>query len=447
MMAAGFKLFGISTLTIKLPSIILGILTVLGIYLLGRELFPLRHRIALFATYFCAVSFWAVNFSRIGFRAIAMLPVLCFTFYFLFRGIRTGASYNYIFAGIICGLGFHTYTAFRVMPLFLIVLLGLFLVADKNFIRTFWRQIALFFISMLIVVTPLLATFYAHPEYLSSRTGDVSIFSAENRDESLPVALTHSITSSLAKFNFSGDLNWRHGFPPFPTLEPLTGLLFIGGLFLMCRLFFSTAWRRMRHTITTSSIVIPGLLITWLFVFLAPEFLTSKGLPHSLRSLGVLPAVFLIAAYGLDALLRQKFFSPHARKCILILFLFYVGAFGYIKYHVFWASRTETAVAFNKELRDIAYHIADHPSQKVIVVERPLKAMAIRTYTTHHPDITYIDKAKPHHIVLEEGAIVYQSKQRSKTIKALQEKYGAGNIIEQSFMTSGGSTAYTIRLK
>jgi len=76
---------------------------------------------------------------------------------------------------------------------------------------------------------------------------------------------------------------------------------------------------------------------------------------------------------------------------------------------VFWASRTETAVAFN--------------------------------------NITYIDKAKPHHIVLEEGAIVYQSKQRSKTIKALQEKYGAGNIIEQSFMTSGGSTAYTIRLK
>lgn len=69
LIAFSFKFFGVNMLTLKLASILMGILTVLGVYFLSKELFIGKPRLTLIASYLTAVSFWAINFSRIGFRA------------------------------------------------------------------------------------------------------------------------------------------------------------------------------------------------------------------------------------------------------------------------------------------------------------------------------------------------------------------------------------------
>ena len=98
LIAASFSIFGVSIWSIKIVAAIIGILTVLGLYLLVKEIFETtnnqrstinKEAVALLSSFFLAISFWHINFSRIGFRAILLPFILVFSFYFLFRGFRT----------------------------------------------------------------------------------------------------------------------------------------------------------------------------------------------------------------------------------------------------------------------------------------------------------------------------------------------------------------------
>src|SRR3989338_1221912 len=71
---------------LRLPSAIFGILTVLGTYFLGKELFSVR--VGLFSAFLLATSFWHINFSHIGFRAIMAPFFLVWAIYFLLLALR-----------------------------------------------------------------------------------------------------------------------------------------------------------------------------------------------------------------------------------------------------------------------------------------------------------------------------------------------------------------------
>lgn len=364
LIAIFFKFFGVSFLTLKLPSIIMGVLTVIGVYFLARELFISKPRLALIAGYLAAVSFWAINFSRIAFRAIMMLPILTFSFYFLFRGIRTNKWHHFALAGLIFGLGFHTYIAFRIAPALLLVLLIFFVTQyEKKFLVHHWKKGVLFVFCAILTAAPIFYTFHAHPEFLNSRTGDVSIFATS--DTSLLTTLTETVSLSLMKFNFYGDQNWRHGFPPHPTLEPFVGIMFVGGLILSATIFFIYTYRRLIKRIRNRKLVTHGLLLAWFCAFLAPEFLTTEGLPHSLRSIGVLPVVYIFAAFFINFIIERSQKKSHRVYVIvsvlLLTLLLWTGFFNIMKYHVFWATAPEQAAAFNKDLTDIGKYIHTLP--------------------------------------------------------------------------------------
>ena len=141
LIALCFKLFGASILTLKLPAIIFSTLTILGTYLLIKELFysclpaGRKERIALIGAFLVAVSFWSINFGRISFRANMLPFVLAFTFYFLFRALHTRKKLDFAFSGLFFGLGIHTYIAWRISPLILILLLIFFILSRENFLK------------------------------------------------------------------------------------------------------------------------------------------------------------------------------------------------------------------------------------------------------------------------------------------------------------------------
>src|SRR3989344_5234992 len=109
------KAFGHEPWILRLPSAIFGLLTVLGLYFLTKELF--FERVALFAAFFLATSFWHINFSRMGFRAIMAPFFLVWSFYFLFLAMRKQKEWIFALAGLIFGLGAHSYIAYRAAPL------------------------------------------------------------------------------------------------------------------------------------------------------------------------------------------------------------------------------------------------------------------------------------------------------------------------------------------
>ena len=128
--------------TLRLVSALFGILTVLALYPLTRRLFRHLDRkktdlISLLAAFFMAVSFWHVNFSRIGFRAIMAPFFIVLALYLFLVSIKNNSdsvqkaevvSWSSsghwllpLIAGAVFGLGFHSYIAYRVLPLLFFV--------------------------------------------------------------------------------------------------------------------------------------------------------------------------------------------------------------------------------------------------------------------------------------------------------------------------------------
>ncbi len=426
LMAVGFKFFGVSIFTIKLPSIIMGVLTVIGVYLLSRELFISKPRLALIASYLTTVSFWAVNFSRTVFRAIMMLPVLTFSFYFIFRGIRTNKWWNFALAGFIFGLGFHTYIAFRIAPILLIVLFILLLLQQGfAILKKHWKNLLIFILFAFISAAPILYTFHTHPEFLNSRTADVSVFA--NAQDGLMPTLTKTITTSVLKFNFYGDQNWRHGYPPQPTLEFFVGIMFVGGIILSIIIFFNYLIRRFIGKVHNRKLVTHGLLLAWFVSFLAPEFLTTEGLPHALRSIGTLPVVYIFAAFFINFIIER---SKKLSRELYIVTLFFIitlliisGFCNILKYHKYWTTSPHQAQSFNKDLTDIAKYIKILPqNSNKYVIAGPLERLPVKLLNETTPNLYFLYEDEIDEIDVSKDFYVLMSNKKANVIDNLSNK-------------------------
>lgn len=450
LIALCFKFFGISVLTLKLPAIIFGSLTVFGIYLLAKELFQ-RNRIGLIAAFLYAVSFWAINFNRISFRANMLPFILVFTFYFLFKAIRLKKFRYFIASGFIFGLGMHTYIAFRIAPLILIVLLFSFILSRKKFLQEYWKHILVFIICILIAAMPMLYTFYAHPEFFESRSDSISILSPAVNQGHLFQLLFKNIGISLAQFTFYGDQNWRHNYPPYPLLDPLVGIAFLFGvIYSAIKLIHLLTIRIIRKT-RTEELNIFILLFIWFFTMLVPEFLTNEGLPHALRSIGALPPTLIFAAIAFDYFLEKTQKNSKMRKKIIIalvtIMLVLIGIFNSIKYHYFWANKEKTGLSFNKNLTDITKHIKSLPEQEekfVVTSWNTIEKAPIEIFT-HPNNVIFVYPNELQKINPQNGAnfIIFFTGYDITAISELQQLFP--NLILEEINNSLGSIYYILK--
>lgn len=394
MVAGCFKLFGISVMSLKLPAILCGTLVVLGTYLLTKELFG-KTRTALISSYLVAVSYWAINFSRISFRANMLPLVLVFTFYFLFHGLRTKKWWDFAIGGLVFGIGLHTYIAFRIAPAILIVMLISFLISRKSFLQSYWKQILVFVVFTIISAAPMLYTFYIHPEYLESRSASISVLSPEVNGGHPMREFSRSLFLSLVKYNFWGDQNWRHNYPPYPILDVISGIAFLFGLIYGALRMLSLFAKRVLKKERNPEMDIYIFLVSWFFVMLAPEFMTVEGMPHALRAIGTLPVTFILAAVSINYFLEYaEKYSAFFRKfftTLIVIILLSVGLFNGIKYHIFWASQVETARSFENVLMDVSDYLKKLPSQKEkFVVAENMQRIPIMLFNQNMPNLEFI---------------------------------------------------------
>lgn len=380
LIALSLKIFGPEIWAIRIVSAIIGVLTVLGLYLLVRILFSWQ--IASIAGFYLAVSFWHVVFSRIGFRAIMVPFLIVWGIYFLWRGLKDFRFSNFALSGIFFGLGFHTYIAFRFAPFVIIfTLLSYWLSIKKDYSHEkyihlkneFIRRFALFFLAAFLVALPIFYHFWQNPQDFIGRSADVSVFSAAKPLKEF----LKSLGLTLASFNFAGDYNWRHNFSGEPLLFWPMGVFFVIGL-LKSILKMLKKWKEHGHPAT-----LHVLLLSWFFIMLLPSALTREGIPHALRSIGVLPAVMIFAAEGtwwlFETLIhwyREKDIHPletpykkeqEARLIVgaaLIILLAAVGVAEYDKYFNKWAVRAEVRDAFSADFVDLGKQINQLPKNQ-----------------------------------------------------------------------------------
>lgn len=328
--------FGNTAWALRLPSAIFGILTVLGLYFFTKTLFHRDERLALLASFLLAVSFWHINFSRIGFRAIMAPFFLTWGLYFLLKAFDSKKPYwNAVAGGAIYSLGFYSYIAYRVTPLLVLALAAIFLLGILPMPRAKIISVfSLFLFISILVALPLSIYFIKNSSDFLGRTAGILVFDSQTpiRDFSL------NIFKTFGMFNVVGDFNWRHNIAGKAELFWPVGTLFFIGMYLSAKKIISEKLRAFRETV----------IFGWFGLALLPVILSNEGLPHALRSLLAIPPVFIFAAIGGIAtydLLKTKI-SQRLLSAFSLLFLSLLVFEVYSSYFISWGENPNVKNAF-----------------------------------------------------------------------------------------------------
>lgn len=319
--ASFFRLYQIDV-TMIFPAII-GVLTVVGIYLLTKELF--EWRIAAIASYLGAISFWHVSFSRTESTATLIPLILVYAFYFIWKGLKQGHLVYFFVAGIFGGLGFYTNSSYCVAPLIaLLLFINYWWYLKKDFDHSKYEHaknnmlqgFVILALTALAVALPVILNFWQNAGEFASLTPMSSV--GENMSAS-------SVVRTLGMFNFSSN----------PILPWPVGVFFVVG-------FINELihWLRRKHGHFSTT---HTLLMVWFFVMLTPGFLSAEE-PDAILIIGAMPVVMIFMARGIwwffDKL--NSWYSlrdPHSiheahaiTALVLIVFLFSVGFMEYWRY-------------------------------------------------------------------------------------------------------------------
>ena len=128
-------------------------------------------------------------------------------------------------------------------------------------------------------------------------------------------------------FHISGDPNPRHNLPLEPMLDDVTGSLLIVGLIIVL-----SKWRQPLYL----------LFVFWLFIMLLPGILSVPWeSPQSLRSIGVIPAVIIIALF--PVVLFWHLSKSHSyliiRRISVFALLFLFGFIGYLNLSIYFGKQ------------------------------------------------------------------------------------------------------------
>lgn len=303
----------ISHLALKVGTAVFGIVTVPLTFLLGNEMYG--RRVGLLAAFFLAVSHWHVAITRVGLRfpftAAFTVPAL----YFLVRALKRNRRNDWLAAGLVLGVGLHTYTAMRIVPLLFVLLLAVRIIMDVTGGRratsgprfegtglsaSFWLNAVLGGLMAILAFLPLLRFMLEAPSLFwyraATRAGQNFSFAATWR------TFWGNMLDALLMFNYRGDVVPANTIPEAPELGLASGALFVlGAVYLL--------WRTLRHR------EISGFYtITAFFVLLLPSTLSlafPEENPSVVRAGGVVPIVMIIVALPLAAVWQRL--EPSAR--------------------------------------------------------------------------------------------------------------------------------------
>ena len=363
--AISVALLGPTAYALRLTSALIGVITVPITYVGARRILGDQagndgdrqvEWLALIAAAGMAVSFWHVSVSRLAFRAVLLPPLSMLAVAYFWRGWTRERMVDYRWAGFWFGLTLYTYTAARLLPLVIILFLlveGILdLLGRRDRFMALWRPRARGLAWLagvgLLTLLPLMAALVQNPQLISSRTGDVSIFTVSEKDMPGTPAqrLLHNTASMARNFYDAGDLNLRHNIPGRPVNDWLLAGLFTLG-------WLAALWRlrepRMR------------LILLWFGVMALPSLLSTDA-PHALRAVGMLPPLVILYALGAQAIMDglARWVAPRVlAPVILAAILIISGGITANDYFNRWAGERGLGRSFDLDLQLGAERMAD----------------------------------------------------------------------------------------
>lgn len=355
--AAAFHFFGIGPVQLRLVNVMAGMLTVALIYPLAVRLF--NRRVGLLAMAGLAVSFWAVFVSRLTLRAVLLPPLLLPTLYWLWRGLEAGTpqrkrSLYFALSGMAAGVGMYTYLAARFAPLLIGAIFGWRLIRRDGYLSQWAVGLLLHFAVWGTIFVPLGYYYISHADSFTHRYEQVTTIPHLRNGEFGPTL--RNVGRTLGMFTFAGDRADRYNLAGRPLFDWLNGLIFYLGVVLL-------------------AIRLPGqpamFLFLWAFFMLLPDFITDDS-PHFLRTIGVMPLVYIVWAFGLSRLpeLGGRLWPGRRRAAVLTAGLLVGLTAFHTAYDYFgrWANATEARAIYGADMAEIAAYLQSHPSQELTAI-------------------------------------------------------------------------------
>jgi len=289
---------GLNSTVLRLSSALVGTLAVAMTYLLARQLYS--RQVAILAAVLLAIGRTAVDFSRMGICHPQVMLFETFAFYWWWRAINTGLAGSYLWAGIGLGLCLYTYNAGQSVPVLWLGWVGLATVFGSRGAWPHWRGVLITVAGFLLAAFPWI--FYVTDQFAFGDHWRLYTHMARNRQVATLIAeawAQSGLGGALDVVGRQAGLTWL-GFGVIPggayqmgyrgggMLDHVTAPLFILGLGA------SLPWLRGRG----------GFVPYWWLVLVVLGGVLTNDPPAVVRLVGILPALALLAALPLAALLR-----------------------------------------------------------------------------------------------------------------------------------------------
>ena len=347
---------GRSLYAVRFPAAIIGTLLIPAAYWMARELFG--RRVGLLTAALAAITLWPLHLSLISFRAGSLPLFIALSIGAGVHAYRSGRAWHWIIAGVLYGLTFYTYLASRFTPLALVMLM-LVLIMQPG--KRLWRNLAIFAVTVAIVLTPLIITALTQWEVVMGRPGDLSIFNLAINNGDPIGTFVRSTANAVGMFFWRGDRIPRHNVPYRPVFDPILVVFFALGLIRLIIAAlrptpppqkplpdFLQPGPDMRYTphLTAFSKLSSLFVLIWIPVMLLPTILAEDS-PHFLRAAGVLPVALLVPAIGLNTI--GQWFTARGWRAlgyVVIAGVLIISSTWTVRDYSRYAVDAETAYAF-----------------------------------------------------------------------------------------------------
>ncbi len=302
-------IFGLNVFAVRLPSAIFGIISVIAVFFLVRELFEnykYRDYLSLISSFFLAISPWSIQFSRVGFEANVGDALNILTALFFVKGLKK--PWMLFLSAFFAGLAIYVYQSEKVFTPLLVLVLAL--IYWKQLFSISKKYVLLVIVFGIIVVAPMVMFIVTNRAALLRVTG-TSIFSYQTellktdiqklqrdqaKNDKLGLILDNRrvvyavtvISGYVSHFEpnwlfITGDIDRHHA--------PNMGLLYIFEIpFILLGIYallFGDFNKKTKLTV-----------FAWLLIAPIPASITT-GVPHAVRTLNFLPTWQIISALGL----------------------------------------------------------------------------------------------------------------------------------------------------
>ena len=327
-------IFGLNVFAVRLPSAIFGIISIIAVFFLGRELFEdnkYRDYLSLSASFFLAISPWSIQFSRVAFEASTGDVLNLLAALFFIKGLKK--PWILFLSALFAGLSIYVYQSEKVFtPLLVLILVAIY---RKKLFSINKKYIISVVIFGFLVVLPM-AFYIVDNRVALLRVTGTSIFSNQTvllqndipklaRDNANHDKIGAFVDNRRFVYFFdivsgyvthfdpnwlfvTGDISRHHA--------PNMGLLYLFEFPLILLGFYFLIFSDFKKSTKL-------LIFCWMLAAPIPASITS-GVPHAVRTLNFLPTFQIFSAIGFVYLLIA---INKYKKFQILIYLFAIFIF------------------------------------------------------------------------------------------------------------------------